>query len=208
MVWKCTKQLLHLEPGTLHFVWHLPTSYIFLASVFCFHLEENCLAPFNILLCFQQGFLVFHMKLPVSFFGKRPPVLFDDVFQPCRYSGPTVHFVDEQFDTGKTLAQRVVPVLANDTSEQLAARVLHEVASYVHMRFPFSCTLYYYGYLRFLSFQSTIDFRYSFCWFINPTLQEHQVYVEAVAALCEDRIVWRDDGVPLIRSQTNPNAYT
>jgi folate-dependent phosphoribosylglycinamide formyltransferase PurN len=55
------------------------------------------------------------------------PVLVDDIFQPCRYSGPTVHFVDEQFDTGRTLAQRVVPVLANDTPEQLAARVLHEV---------------------------------------------------------------------------------
>ncbi|XP_047084597.1 phosphoribosylglycinamide formyltransferase, chloroplastic-like [Lolium rigidum] len=80
-----------------------------------------------------------------------------------KYSGPTVHFVDEQFDTGRTLAQRVVPVLANDTPEQLAARVLHE---------------------------------------------EHQVYVEAVAALCEDRIVWREDGVPLIRSRTNPNAFT
>jgi hypothetical protein len=37
--------------------------------------------------------------------------------------------------------------------------------------------------------------------------QEHQVYVEAVAALCDDRIVWRDDGVPLIRSQGNPNEY-
>ncbi|GJN27602.1 hypothetical protein PR202_gb15638 [Eleusine coracana subsp. coracana] len=43
-----------------------------------------------------------------------------------RYSGPTIHFVDEHYDTGKTLAQRVVPVLANDTPESLAARVLHE----------------------------------------------------------------------------------
>jgi folate-dependent phosphoribosylglycinamide formyltransferase PurN len=56
--------------------------------------------------------------------------LFDDFDyfpKSCRYSGPTVHFVDEQFDTGRTLAQRVVPVLADDTPEQLAARVLHEV---------------------------------------------------------------------------------
>ncbi|BAT06117.1 Os08g0501132, partial [Oryza sativa Japonica Group] len=44
----------------------------------------------------------------------------------ARYSGPTVHFVDEHYGTGSTLAQRVVPVLANDTPEQLAARVLHE----------------------------------------------------------------------------------
>ncbi|KQJ82658.1 phosphoribosylglycinamide formyltransferase, chloroplastic [Brachypodium distachyon] len=81
----------------------------------------------------------------------------------ARYSGPTVHFVDEHYDTGKTLAQRVVPVLANDTPEELAARVLHE---------------------------------------------EHQVYVEAVAALCDDRIVWREDGVPLIRNRSNPDEYT
>ncbi|KAG2572168.1 phosphoribosylglycinamide formyltransferase, chloroplastic-like [Panicum virgatum] len=80
----------------------------------------------------------------------------------ARYSGPTVHFVDEHYDTGKTLAQRVVPVFADDTPELLAARVLHE---------------------------------------------EHQVYVEAVAALCEDRIVWREDGVPLIKSRLNPDVY-
>jgi len=31
------------------------------------------------------------------------------------------------FDVGCILAQRAVPVLTNDTAEQLAARVLHEV---------------------------------------------------------------------------------
>ena len=90
------------------------------------------------------------------------PVLFDDIFQPCRYSGPTVHFVDEQFDTGRTLAQRVVPVLTNDTPEQLAARVLHEVCLMCSWGFPSSCTLNYYGYLRFLNRQSTIDLTYIF----------------------------------------------
>jgi len=35
--------------------------------------------------------------------------------------------VDEHYDTGRILAQRVVPVLANDTPEELAARVLREV---------------------------------------------------------------------------------
>ena len=44
-----------------------------------------------------------------------------------RFSGPTIHFVDEHYDTGRILAQRVVPVLANDTAEELAARVLKEV---------------------------------------------------------------------------------
>lgn len=51
------------------------------------------------------------------------------LFSLClvRYSGPTIHFVDEHYDTGRILAQRVVPVLWSDTAEDLAARVLLEV---------------------------------------------------------------------------------
>ncbi len=41
-----------------------------------------------------------------------------------RTSGPTVHFVSEQYDEGATIAQTEVPVLPGDTPEQLAARVL------------------------------------------------------------------------------------
>lgn len=48
-----------------------------------------------------------------------------------RYSGPTIHFVDEHYDTGRILAQSVVPVLANDTAEELAAKVLQEVKTFV-----------------------------------------------------------------------------
>ena len=40
-----------------------------------------------------------------------------------------------------------------------------------------------------------------------PFLQEHKLYVEVTTALCEDRIVWREDGVPLIRSKENPEEY-
>ncbi|MFE6861008.1 phosphoribosylglycinamide formyltransferase [Nocardia sp. NPDC057668] len=39
-------------------------------------------------------------------------------------SGPSVHLVDEEYDTGAVLAQREVPVLAGDSAESLAARVL------------------------------------------------------------------------------------
>lgn len=42
----------------------------------------------------------------------------------CRISGPTVHFVDETYDTGPILAQWPVPVLRGDSVETLAARVL------------------------------------------------------------------------------------
>lgn len=40
------------------------------------------------------------------------------------FSGPTIHFVDEAYDTGAILAQWPVPVLHGDTPDTLAARVL------------------------------------------------------------------------------------
>ena len=40
------------------------------------------------------------------------------------FSGPTIHFVDEEYDTGAIFAQWPVPVLAGDTADTLAARVL------------------------------------------------------------------------------------
>lgn len=49
------------------------------------------------------------------------------VFTFGRYSGPTIHFVDEEYDTGRILAQSAVRVIANDTPEDLAKRVLDEV---------------------------------------------------------------------------------
>ena len=39
-------------------------------------------------------------------------------------SGPTIHFVDEEYDTGSIFAQWPVPVLPGDTPDTLAARVL------------------------------------------------------------------------------------
>jgi phosphoribosylglycinamide formyltransferase-1 len=41
----------------------------------------------------------------------------------CRLSGCTVHQVDDEYDHGRILAQRAVPVLPDDTAESLAARV-------------------------------------------------------------------------------------
>lgn len=42
----------------------------------------------------------------------------------ARVSGATVHLVDERYDEGKIVAQWPVPVLASDTPESLAGRVL------------------------------------------------------------------------------------
>lgn len=43
-----------------------------------------------------------------------------------KVSGCTVHFVDEDYDTGPIILQSVVPVLDTDTPSDLAARVLVE----------------------------------------------------------------------------------
>jgi len=42
----------------------------------------------------------------------------------ARVSGATVHYVDEEYDRGAILAQWPVPVLADDSMQSLAARVL------------------------------------------------------------------------------------
>jgi folate-dependent phosphoribosylglycinamide formyltransferase PurN len=41
-----------------------------------------------------------------------------------KVSGCTVHFVDEEYDSGPIILQRTVPVLEGDTPQTLAARVL------------------------------------------------------------------------------------
>ena len=42
----------------------------------------------------------------------------------AKESGATVHFVDEQFDSGAIIAQEKVPIEPGDTPDSLAARVL------------------------------------------------------------------------------------
>lgn len=46
--------------------------------------------------------------------------------QGVKWSGCTVHFVDETLDGGPIIAQKIVPVLDDDTEETLAARVLEQ----------------------------------------------------------------------------------
>lgn len=43
-----------------------------------------------------------------------------------RFSGCTVHFVDDGMDTGPIIMQAVVPVLQDDTEDTLAARILEQ----------------------------------------------------------------------------------
>jgi formyltetrahydrofolate-dependent phosphoribosylglycinamide formyltransferase len=44
----------------------------------------------------------------------------------AKISGCTVHFVDNQYDHGPIVLQRAVPVLDNDTADDLAARVFEQ----------------------------------------------------------------------------------
>ncbi|KAK9155471.1 hypothetical protein Sjap_002951 [Stephania japonica] len=124
------------------------------------------LIPVELVRAYPKSILNIHPALLPAFGGKGyygMKVHKAVIASGARFSGPTVHFVDEHYDTGRILAQRVVPVLATDTAEELAARVLHE---------------------------------------------EHKLYVEVTSALCDERIAWREDGVPLIRSRENPNEYS
>jgi phosphoribosylglycinamide formyltransferase-1 len=43
-----------------------------------------------------------------------------------KWTGCTVHLVDDTLDGGPIVAQRAIPVLDDDTEETLAARLLHE----------------------------------------------------------------------------------
>ncbi|XP_062113300.1 phosphoribosylglycinamide formyltransferase, chloroplastic [Humulus lupulus] len=123
------------------------------------------LLPTELIRAYPKSILNIHPSLLPAFGGKGyygMKVHKAVVASGARFSGPTIHFVDEHYDTGRILAQRVVPVLPTDTPEEVATRVLQE---------------------------------------------EHRLYVEVVEAMCEDRIVWRQDGVPLIQSKDSPNEY-
>jgi len=61
-----------------------------------------------------------------------------------RYSGATVHFVDEGLDTGPIILQSVVPVLQDDTEESLSERILKEE----HGLYPEAARLFFEERLR------------------------------------------------------------
>ena len=61
-----------------------------------------------------------------------------------RYSGCTVHFVDEGVDSGPIIMQRIVPVLDDDTVETLSERILGEE----HRAYPAALRLFAEGRLR------------------------------------------------------------
>ena len=63
-----------------------------------------------------------------------------------KFSGCTVHFVDEGTDSGPIIIQAVVPVLDDDTEESLSARIL----TYEHQIYPRAIQLFAEGRLEVL----------------------------------------------------------
>lgn len=101
-----------------------------IAALQAHQVEIVCLAGFMRLLspCFVEAFagriLNIHPSLLPSFTGLDPQR--QAIEHGVKFSGCTVHFVDNTLDGGPIIAQRVVPVLDNDTEESLAARILAE----------------------------------------------------------------------------------
>lgn len=114
------------------------------------------LVPKLVVQSFPRAIVNIHPGLLPSFGGKGlygTRVHSAVIASGARVSGPTVHFVDEEYDTGPILAQSVVPVYPYDSPEILAARVLK---------------------------------------------QEHVLYPQCIAAICDGRVSWREDGIPYI----------
>jgi phosphoribosylglycinamide formyltransferase 1 len=92
--------------------------------------ELVCLAGFMRLLTaefcreFPWGILNIHPSLLPAFPGLDAQKQALD--HGVKISGCTVHFVDEHLDAGPIVLQAAVPVLAGDTAEMLAERILNE----------------------------------------------------------------------------------
>ena len=107
-----------------------------------------CLAGFMRLLSlqfvreFQHRIMNIHPALLPAFPGLH--VQRKALQHGVKFSGCTVHFVDEGTDTGPIIIQAVVPVLDDDTEESLSARIL----AYEHQIYPRAIQLFAEGRLE------------------------------------------------------------
>lgn len=114
------------------------------------------IVPKEVVRRFERGILNIHPALLPSFGGKGcygMRVHEMVVESGVRFTGATVHFVNEKYDEGRIVAQACVPVYPADSAADVAARVLKS---------------------------------------------EHEMYPEVVAALCDGRLRWGEDGKPVI----------
>ena len=73
---------------------------------------------------FRDRILNIHPSLLPAFPGLNAQL--QAIEHGVRFTGCTVHFVDETLDGGPIIAQRVVPVHEDDTEESLSARILEQ----------------------------------------------------------------------------------
>ena len=110
--------------------------------------ELVCLAGFMRVLtpvfvrAFPNRILNIHPALLPSFPGTHGPG--QALNHGVRFSGCTVHFLDEGVDTGPIIVQAVVPVYDDDTEETLAARILVQE----HRIYPMAIRLFFQGRLK------------------------------------------------------------
>jgi len=94
------------------------------------HVELVCLAGFmriitpTLIKAFPSRILNIHPALLPAFPGLH--VQKAALEHGVKFSGCTVHFVDEGMDTGPIIIQSVVPILDNDTEDSLSERILRQ----------------------------------------------------------------------------------
>jgi phosphoribosylglycinamide formyltransferase 1 len=94
------------------------------------HVELVCLAGFmriitpTLIKSFPNRILNIHPALLPAFPGLH--VQKAALEHGVKFSGCTVHFVEEGMDTGPIIIQAVVPVLDNDTEDSLSERILRQ----------------------------------------------------------------------------------
>lgn len=85
--------------------------------------------PENVVAAYSNRMINIHPALLPSFGGKGMygrRVHEAVIASGAKLSGPTVHYVNEEYDRGPIIAQRPVPVYHDDTPEELASRVLEK----------------------------------------------------------------------------------
>ena len=98
------------------------------------------MVPSNFIRAYPDRIINIHPSLIPSFCGKgfyginvhRAAIEYG-----VKLSGLTIHFVDEQYDSGAIVLQRAVPVMEEDTPESLQARILEEE----HRALPYAVRL-------------------------------------------------------------------
>jgi phosphoribosylglycinamide formyltransferase 1 len=100
-----------------------------------FKIDLICLAGYmrkldqKIIDAYRDRIMNVHPALIPMFFGKGMyghHVHEAAIERGVKVSGATVHFVDEDYDTGPIILQKFVPVMFADTADMLADRVLQE----------------------------------------------------------------------------------